>query len=67
MTLPRTRKISISVALALAAIAQTGVAYATQTGPKLSLESATMLSSSSLQSESEAASFVSADRIEGNP
>lgn len=67
MTLPRTRKISISVALALAAIAQSGVVHATQTGPKLSLDSATMLSPSSLQSESEAASFVSADRIEGNP
>ena len=67
MTLPRTRQISISVALALAAIAQTGAASAAPSGTKVSLDSATMLSPSSVQSESDAASFVSADRIEGNP
>ncbi len=67
MTLPRIRQISINVTLALATIAQTGVANAVSTGTKVSLDSTTMLSSPSIQSESDAASFVFADRIEGSP
>ena len=67
MSLPRTRQIAISVSIALAAMAQTSIASAAQTGSVVSLESVTTLDPSRATPDSDAASFVSADRIEGNP
>ena len=67
MSFPRPRQTAISVSIALAAMAYTSIAPAAQTGSVVSLESVTTLDPSRATPDSDAASFVSADRIEGNP
>ena len=67
MTFPRFRQIAVSVAVALAAMAQSFPATAAKTGSRVALESVTSLDPSRASAESDAASFVTADRIEGNP
>lgn len=67
MSLPRPRQIVVSVSIALTAMACTSIAQAAQTGSVVSLESVTTLDPSRATPDSDAASFVSADRIEGNP
>ena len=67
MTFPRSRQIVVSVAVALAAMAQAFPATAAKTGNKVALESVTSLDPSRANPGNDTASFVTADRIEGNP
>ena len=67
MTFPRSRQIVVSVAVALAAMAQAFPATAAKTGNKVALESVTSLDPSRASPGNDTASFVTADRIEGNP
>lgn len=63
MPLPPVKKIALSVSLALVSMASTALA---QNAPRVQLDIATKLDES-LITDSDAASIVTADRIEGNP
>lgn len=66
MTILRTRQITLSVAAALAVMTQPLCTHAA-TGSNVALESVTRLDPALATPSDDAASFVEADRIEGNP
>lgn len=67
MSFPLIRPITISVSLAVAAMAYSIPATATQSNNRVALESVIALDPSRAMPETDSVSFVSADRIEGNP
>ena len=67
MSFPHIRPITISVSLAVAAMAYSVPATATQSNNRVALESVIALDPSRATPATDSASFVSADRIEGNP